>query len=83
MFPYRKENKSLSDMAEKESIIYQAKMNALAQRYSDSQKWSGGDAASTKEWVSMELGRLEYWKEIKDDVKMFFANRLEGTALAR
>ena len=69
---------------EKENIIYQAKMAALAQRYhNDGQKWSGGDAAATREWVAMETGRLAYWKEIKDDVKMFFANRLDGTALAR
>ena len=50
---------------EKENIIYQAKMAALAQRYhNDGQKWSGGDAAAaTREWVAMETGRLAYWKE--------------------
>ena len=71
-------------MADKENVKYQAKMSALGQRYTlDGQKWSGGDAAATREWVAFEKGRLNYWKEIGDNLAMFFINRLEGAVLAR
>ena len=71
-------------MAEEEAAMKQIRLQSRMQFYAKNQvSWSGGDAAATADWVRFETGRLAHWKEVGEDLSLFFHGALEGMALKK